>query len=104
MHAHTLLDAHCVPAHKHGVSCTTSRVASCAGPSPANSLPPHTSQPASDMQPKGCRSPGMIPYLRGLHFRTYVISQHLLCKSLVKKPELQLQLLQARELMRTDEN
>lgn len=68
-------------------------------------LSPSTSQPASDMQPKGCCIPGMIPYLHDLHFRTYVISQHLLCKSLVKKPERHwLQLLQARELMTTDDN
>lgn len=96
MHAHTLLDAHCVPVHKYGVSCTTSRV--------WLHLPPPLSPPTShDMQQKGCRIPGMIPYLHGLHFRTLVISQHLSCKSLFKKPELQLQLLQAQELMRTDE-
>lgn len=74
-------------------------------PSPFHPRPVSpTSQPASDMQPKGCRIPGMIPYMHDLHFRAYVISQHLLCKSLVKKPERHwLQLLQARQLMRTDE-
>lgn len=102
MHAHTLLDARCVPAQLHvwlrlpgywsPLVCSSADVHLLTLPPPFTP----TSQPASDTQPKGRRVPGTIPYLHDLNFRTYVICQHLLCKSLVKKPERRwLQLLQA---------